>query len=623
MIKIKTVKIKGFKCIKKSKIELSPSCNLLLGHNAQGKSAFLEAITYCLTDSVLSQQKKDFIEAINNQCNTASVSMTITGQAGASLFTIKRTLASTNRSGPSPVQVGTQLGVDPTILSACLNSNYFNLAPADQKKLLIKVLGLLPTKADALREFKDRGYADSPQEESWNEEIIEAIDTWGDWDAGYKKTYGLRREAGQEIKTLKSDQPKLIDQVSMGDKQVSMTAIMATHKKEPLEKQEEKHKVNLKKLYEKLGDIKALSESEKKSLEKQLEEFRAEKAEIAKAVKWTKDDTTEATRLKKAKAEFDAKVKEDVATLESLTEATEDLLAENKEKWKSDLKCPIPDKSGHAMCPAIEPNWSGQQKEIDELQIRIKKVEERKFSDQEKWDDLSEKATKCKDNKVRDELLAKDIEELTQKLENAKPEMAERKEKLEESIADIEKKVEHLKLAQSTITWNLATQETLNTTQIKIDGAEARRGHYDELCKVLAPDGIPREMVAEKLVALNARLKEHAEMIGVEIVFNENLELIQVGGKQLWTMGGAETSRIRMAVAEAISNCTGVGLLLLDELNINVASDSARVRTWLTKIGQTTQIIAAAATNAQEPPIVPKNVPVQMFWVEGGEIKKL
>ena len=91
---------------------------------------------------------------------------------------------------------------------------------------------------------------------------------------------------------------------------------------------------------------------------------------------------------------------------------------------------------------------------------------------------------------------------------------------------------------------------------------------------------------------------------------------------QLWVLGGAETSRVRMAVAEAISHVTGVGLLLLDELNVSVAQDSTRVRNWLTKIGQTTQIIAAAATNAPGPPNVPENAPVRMFWVENGNITK-
>ncbi|MCK4525922.1 AAA family ATPase [candidate division WOR-3 bacterium] len=623
MIRIKELTIKGFKRIKKAEIELSPGANLFLGHNEEGKSSMLDATIYVLTDSIQGQPKGAFIEAINDQCKTASV--VITGQAGDSPFNIKRTLAKTNRSGPSPVQVGAQLGVDPHILSACLNANYyFDLDPAYQKKLIIKALGLKPTLRDAFITLHEKGYASNVCEEFWNEKIINEIDHLG-WDAGYNAAYSLRREAGQKIKILEGDRPKLITQVAMGNRQILMDAIMATHKKKPLEKQEGAHQTRLKQLYKELGGIKALSEADKKEAEEQLSKYQTEKAElIAKKVKWTKTDTATATKLKKARDEFKTKMKEDIATLENLAETTEDLLAKNKENWVSDLKCPIYKESGHAMCPAIEPDWSQQQEEVDGVVARIMAVEERNFPEQKAWDDLSGKATECKDRFAHMEILERDIKELEKKLENTAPEAGEKKEALEISIEALEEKVEHLKVAQSAIIWNQATQETLDATRTKIDEAEAEREHYDKLCTLLAPDGIPGELVAEKLGTLNTRLKKHSEMMGVSIQFLDDLSLVQTNKKQLWTLGGAETSRVRMAVAEAISHCTGVGLVLLDELNISVASDAASVRVWLTEIAEEgVQIIAAAATNAPGPPNVPKNAPVRMFWVESGHIKRL
>ena len=620
MIRIEKITIKGFKKIKHAEIELSSNSNLFLGHNETGKTSLQDATIYALTDSIQGQAKGSFIEAVNDQCKTTSV--TITGQAGTSPFNIKRTLAKTNRSGPSPVQVGTQLGVDPHILSACLNANYyFDLPPADQKKLIIRALGLKPTLKDAYLALVQAGSADNVCQEFWNEEIIKEIDYFG-WDAGYNMAYDLRREAGQEIKTLKGDQPKLITQVAMGGKDIPIDAIMATHEKTPLADQEKKHKTRLKQLHEELGGIKALSEADKKEAEGQLSEYQAEKVRIEKQPKWTGEDSAKAKQLKVAKKKFDAKVKEDIKTLEDLIKIAEKLLAENRENWKSDLKCPISDKSGHEMCPAVEPDWSSQQKEIDDLVTKIQTVEEKNFPEQDIWDALSEKASTCKDNIAQKEILEEDIKELEEKLENAAPEAGERKEALEISIEAIEEKVEHLRLGQSAITWNQATQKTLDATQTKIDETETRREHYDALCKLLAPDGIPGELVAERLGVLNSRLQEHSEMMGVSIQFLDDLTLVQTDKKQLWTLGGAETSRVRMAVAEALSFVTGVGLLLLDELNISVAADSTRVRNWLTKIGQTTQIIAAAATNAPGPPNVPENAPVRMFWVENGNITK-
>ena len=621
MIKIDEIKIRGFKKLKKAEVKLSPGANLFLGHNEEGKTSLEDAIIYALTDNIQEQPKGAFIEAVNDQCKTASV--TITGQAETGPFNIKRTLAKTNRSGPSPIQVGAQLSVDPHILSACLSTNYyFDLPAAYQKKLIIRALGLKPTLKDAFIALHEKGCARNVCQELWNEEIIKEIEHFG-WDAGYNMAYDLRREAGQAIKTLKGEQPKLVTQITMENRQIPMDAIMATHKKEPLEKQEAKHKKRLKQLYKELGGIKALSKADKEEAEKQLKEYQTEKARIEEQPKWTGEDSAKAKQLKTAKKKFDTKNKEDVATLEGLIETAEKFLAEHKEKWESDLECPIPGKSGHDMCPAIEPDWSEQQKEVDDLVTKIRTVEERNFPEQDMWDALSEKASICKDNIAQREILEKDIKELEETLENAAPEAGEKKEALEISIEALEEKVEHLKVAQSTIVWNQATQKTLDATQVRIEQTEVKHEHYDELCALLAPGGIPGELVSEKLGTLNARLKEHAEMMGVSIQFLDDLTLIQTDKKQLWTLGGAETSRVRMAVAEALSYITGVGLLLLDELNVSVAQDSTRVRNWLVKIGQTTQIVAAAATNAPGPPSVPKNSPVRMFWVEDGSIKRL
>ncbi|MCK4820715.1 AAA family ATPase, partial [bacterium] len=246
MIKIDEITIKGFKKLKKVKVQLSPGANLFLGHNETGKTSLQDATIYALTDSIQGQSKEAFIEAINDQCKTASVS--VTGQTESGPFNIKRTLAKTNRSGPSPVQIGAQLGVDPHILSACLDSAYyFDLSPTDQKKLIIKALGLKPTKKNAVDALAKTERA----AESWNNTIIQEIESSG-WGAGYSTAYVLRRKAGQEIKALEGDQPQLITQVAMGDRQILMDTIMATHKTKPLEQQEEAHKVRLKQLHEEL-----------------------------------------------------------------------------------------------------------------------------------------------------------------------------------------------------------------------------------------------------------------------------------------------------------------------------------------------------------------------------------
>lgn len=622
MIKINKVKIKGFKRIKKAEVELSPGANLFLGHNEMGKSSLEDAIIYALTDSIQGQSKGAFVEAVNDQCKTASV--TITGQAGTSPFNIKRTLAKTNRSGPSPVQVGAQLDVDPHILSACLNANYyFDLSPDYQKKLIIKALGLKPTLRDAYVALGQAGYAKNVCQEFWNEELIKEIEHFG-WDAGYNMAYDLRREAGREIKILENNRPQLIEQVSMDGKPVPMGKIYLVHKKKPLPEQKKDYETKFGDLHKELGGIETLSESAKKEAEEDLKECRVEKDKLTETTEsWTKIDSAELTKLRAATLPFEDIKAKDIATLEKLIEDAEDILAKNKRKWKSDLECPIPDKSGHTMCPAVQPNWSEQQKEIDVIKTRIKTIEEIEFPDQERLDDLLRKEDEHRDCQGRTGELNEHIQELEEKLERDKPEMAEKRTKIEATIANIKKKLEHLEIAQQAIDWNLKTQKTLNTTQAKIDEATAKHEHYDELCKLLAPDGIPGELVSEKLGVLNARLKEHSEMMGVEILFLDDLSLVQGDKKQLWTLGGAETSRVKMAVAEAISHVTGVGLLLLDELNISVAADSARVRSWLVDIGKTTQIIAAAATNALGPPNVPKNAPVQMFWVEDGNITKL
>jgi hypothetical protein len=619
-MRIDKLTIKGFKAIQKAKIELAPGVNLFLGHNGVGKTSILDAVIYALTDSIQGQAKKDFPEIINNHTKTAAI--LIDGIAGSPpfSFSIKRTLANTGRSGPSPEQIGAQLDVDPIMLAACLNAHYyFDLSPDYQKKFIIKALKLQPTLEDALDILEKEECAKDAQEKSWNKEIVEEIGESG-WAGGYHIAYDLRRAAGQEVKILAGNRPKLINNVTRDNQQVPIEEIMEADKAKPLSQRLEAYKEEFKKFHEELGAIKALSKSDQERIEKDLEEYKAEKTSLADEPKiWTKTDTSEATKLRQAKADFEAKTKADIKTLETLAEGAESILAANKEKWVSDLKCPIPSQSGHKMCPVIQPDWSEQEKEIEEVWARVKALEETVFQEQGQLDAYMQKAEECKAFKARNSELDVRIQELEQRLTNVNPEIIEKKEKIKATIALLEKKIRFLEIAQRALDWNRETTKTLNTVQAKIEDAEAKRAHYDKLCKLLASDGIPSQLAAEKISVLNDRLRWHSDMIGQEILFTENLDLVQAGGKSLWTLGGSELARTRMAVAEAISHVTGIGLLLLDELNINVAKASTKVRNWLIEIGKTSQVIAVAATNAPGPPQVPENAPIRIFWVQDGK----
>lgn len=613
MIKIEKVTIKGFKRIEQAEADLSPHTNLFLGHNETGKTSLQDAIIYALTDEIHGQAKKNFAEIINDRGKTASI--TVTGTTGSKAFTIRRTLSKTSRTGPSPIQIGAQLNVEPDILSACLNANYyFELSADQQKKLLTKTLGLNPTEQEAADILAEKGHASD-----LNTEIIQEIGASG-WDDGYKLAYTLRREAGQTTKVLLDNQPQLITQVNMGNQKVSIDTIMETDKKKPLAEQKKKHEASLKKLYEELGGIQALSKAEKDKTEEKLRDCQEDLADLAKQEKWTQADTAQTSQIKKAKAKFDTEKTKNIIVLQELKNSSELLLAENKQNWKSNLVCPVAEQSGHKMCPAIEPNWSEQKKEIEKLTERVRAAKEKKFSGQDQWDNLSEKATECKDNLALSKSLEKDILEFKETLKNAQPEAMKRKEDIEIAIEQIVQKLENLKIAQTAITWNQATQKTSAATQIRVQEAKAHREHYDILCDLLKPDGIPGELIAQKLGPLNARLAKHAGMIGQSVQFLDDLSLVYGNKKQLWVLGGAEQARVRMAIAEAISHVTKVGLLLMDEVNVSVAQDSTRVQSWMLRVGKDTQILAAAATNSETAPAAPKNSPVRIFWVENGEI---
>lgn len=621
MIKIDKIKIKGFRKIKTATVELSPGVNVFMGHNESGKTSLEDAIIYALTDEIHSRPKAEFVEAVNSQCKTTSV--TITGIGSDKPFTIKRTLAKTNRSGLSPIEVAVTLGVDPNVLSVCLNSNhYFDLSPADQKRLIIKALGLQPTFEGTFDILEEQGYAGNVCEEFWNEEIIKEISLKG-WDAGHKLAFDLRRDAGRETKILGNDQPELLAFVTLDGMKVPIEKILETHKEKPLSEREKNYRLELKEIHEKIGGMTAISSKEKEEAEKDLAEHEKERIVLERISSWTNKDSAQLLELREKKQDFNEKKQADLEKLDRLINESEDILAKNKKEWVGTLKCLQPNESGHQICPANTPDWKDQQEGIDELQNKYDVLEDSVFPDQEALGAITEKGQQCKDAQARIKVLESFIGRINATLQNSKPENTDNIEKLKTSIAGIERKIEHLRIAKEALDHNRTATAFLSDRSIRATEVNAKHEHYDNLCKALSPDGIPGELAAEKLSALNARLKEHSEMMGVEVLFLDNLSLVQAGDRQLWTLGGAETSRVRIALSEALSHISGVGLLLLDELNISVADDNARVRAWLVEMGKETQILAIAATNAPEAPKIKKGGPVKVFWVEDGMFRKL
>ena len=132
----------------------------------------------------------------------------------------------------------------------------------------------------------------------------------------------------------------------------------------------------------------------------------------------------------------------------------------------------------------------------------------------------------------------------------------------------------------------------------------------------LAPDGIPGEIVADRLKPLNDRLRDTAMATGwPQTVVTPTMDIL-VENRTFGLQSESSQWRAQATIAEAISMISEVGLLVLDRIDVLDLANRGKLIKWLIGVAKAHNNIILIGT-LKEPPKLPPTVKVH--WLENGE----
>lgn len=197
-----------------------------------------------------------------------------------------------------------------------------------------------------------------------------------------------------------------------------------------------------------------------------------------------------------------------------------------------------------------------------------------------------------------------------------------------EEIAAARAKVDEAKKSRVALKEAIKTLEDDERTALLADSRTdtARAYHVDvtkweAVADALAPNGIPGEMLAEALGPINQRLASSSHMTEWLRVDIDADMTITGGGRPYNLLSESEKWRADAMIAEAISNISGVKLLVLDRMDVLDVTGREDILFWLDGLAEDGEIETALlfATLKAVPTKLPDTVGA--FWIENGVIR--
>ena len=160
--------------------------------------------------------------------------------------------------------------------------------------------------------------------------------------------------------------------------------------------------------------------------------------------------------------------------------------------------------------------------------------------------------------------------------------------------------------------WN----EHADTVANRAAGFAHSVASWSDAADALAPDGIPGEIVADRLKPLNDRLRQTSIATNwPQTVVTPTMDLL-VDNRPFGLQSESSQWRAQATIAEAISTISEVGLLVLDRIDVLDLANRGKLIKWLIGVAKDHNNIVLIGT-LKEPPKLPPSVKVH--WLENGE----
>lgn len=137
-----------------------------------------------------------------------------------------------------------------------------------------------------------------------------------------------------------------------------------------------------------------------------------------------------------------------------------------------------------------------------------------------------------------------------------------------------------------------------------------------QLAEAFDADGIPGEIISDKLKPINDRLRETAVLTGWDQVRISPTMEVEIGVLP-YSLGSESAQwRAQAAIAEAISYVGEIGLLCLDRIDVLDVPNRSRLLKWVHKIAESHSTILLFGTLKERPAKLPPTF--TLHWLEQG-----
>jgi len=133
----------------------------------------------------------------------------------------------------------------------------------------------------------------------------------------------------------------------------------------------------------------------------------------------------------------------------------------------------------------------------------------------------------------------------------------------------------------------------------------------------LAPDGIPGQIISDKLKPMNNRLRETAMKTTWEQVTISPIMEIMIGTLPYSLCSESSQWRAQAAIAEAISYIAKIGIICLDRLDVLDLQNRSRLLKWIHSVATDHKTILLFGTLKEAPPRLPNTI--GLHWLQDGK----
>ena len=158
--------------------------------------------------------------------------------------------------------------------------------------------------------------------------------------------------------------------------------------------------------------------------------------------------------------------------------------------------------------------------------------------------------------------------------------------------------------------------------KVTTDAAEAHSKckKWKALEDLLAPDGLPAEIISEAIGPLNDRLKSSAGMSGWKQCQITPMMEIMMDGRPYQLQSESSKWRADAMISEAISHLTGMGVLVLDRVDVLDMEKRLQMIKWAMALGKTEYESILMFATLKERPRMPAGVSV--YWLQDGALQE-